>query len=338
MAGSATTVVGGPYFEDFVLGQVFEDSPSLTLTPGHAAVHQAIIGDRMRLPLDAELAARVTGQSAVAHPMLVSNVAIGQSTGPSERVRGNLFYRGLVLLRQVAIGDTLHTRSEVVALKQNRPRPDGSATGLVAMRIRTVDQHDRTVLDFWRCPMIPMRPGAEPTGHADSLDTMPEQLDEDVVRAAVPDWRYELLRPLGERCFADLVAGDRYRVEARETVTCAPELARLTLNIARTHTDAGAGAHGTRLVYGGHTIAIAAAHATRAFPTMATIVAWQGCDHLAPVFEGDALATTLTITRVEPTPYAEAGLVWLRAEVTADHGDGEPPTAVLDWRFVAVVA
>ena len=82
-----------------------------------------------------------------------------------------------------------------------------------------------------------------------------------------------------------------FALEAGETVTGAPELARLTLNVATAHTDATGSSHGRRLVYGGHTISIAAAHATRAIPALATIVAWQGCDHLGPVFEGDVLRT-----------------------------------------------
>ena len=67
----------------------------------------------------------------------MTDVAIGQSTGPTQRVLGNLFYRGLVLLRPVYRGDTLQTTTEVVGLKQNR-----SGTGLVALRISTVNQHD----------------------------------------------------------------------------------------------------------------------------------------------------------------------------------------------------
>ena len=69
-------------------------------------------------------------------------------------------------------------------------------------------------------------------------------------------------------------------------MTSAPELARLTLNVAMTHRDAGAGAHGRRLVYGGQTISIAAAHATRALPSLATIVAWRSCEHSAPGLRG----------------------------------------------------
>jgi hypothetical protein len=38
MAGSAPRVrVGGPWFEDFAVGQVFDDAPALTLGAGHAA-------------------------------------------------------------------------------------------------------------------------------------------------------------------------------------------------------------------------------------------------------------------------------------------------------------
>jgi acyl dehydratase len=88
--------VGGPWFEDFKRGDIFEETPALTLHAGHAALHQALFGDRMRLPLDATLCARVTGRDRLlANPSLVSNVAIGQTTYASQRVRGNLFYRGL---------------------------------------------------------------------------------------------------------------------------------------------------------------------------------------------------------------------------------------------------
>ena len=72
----------------------------------------------------------------LAHPNLVCDVAIGQSTGPTQRVRGNLFYRGLVLERPVFLGETLRTRTEVVALKQNRRRDGRLGGGLVALRIR----------------------------------------------------------------------------------------------------------------------------------------------------------------------------------------------------------
>ena len=68
----------GPYFDELQNGQVFAVAPAMTLTPGLAAVHQTILGDRLRLPLDAELSAAVTRLPApLAHPGLVCDVAIG---------------------------------------------------------------------------------------------------------------------------------------------------------------------------------------------------------------------------------------------------------------------
>jgi len=333
-------LLGGPFFEDFDVGQVFDDAPGLTLTSGHAALHQALTGDRLRLALDAPLSREVTGRDALlAHPNLVCDVAIGQSTGPTQRVRGNLFYRGLVLLRPVFVGDTLHSRTEVVGLRQNRPRDDGSATGLVALRITTTDQHGEPVLDFWRCPMIPLRDAGAQTGHEDRFQDIPQELDFDRVQAAMPgDWRLEAFRGRvpGDHV-ADLVPGTVWELEGRDTVTAAPELVRLTLNLAAAHADAGATAHGRRLVYGGHTISIAAAQVTRALPNLLTILAWRGCDHLGPVFEGDVLATQLTLECVRPLE-GGGGLVELRAQVRADRDGTEEVVDVLDWRLVGVMA
>jgi len=332
---SAPALVGGPWFEDFERGQVFEDAPGMTLTSGAAALHQAIVGDRLRLALDAALCRDVTGSPAsLAHPDLVCDVAIGQSTGPSQRVRGNLFYRGLVIARPVFVGQTLRTRTEIVGLKQNRRRPGAPATGLVAMRILTVTADGERVLDFWRCPMIPLRDTDVETGHADDFAHMPQALDAVRVRAAVPSgWRLDRLRSAAPGPYhADLTPGQEFLVEAGETVTSGPELARLTLNVATAHTDATTSAYDRRLVYGGHTISVAAAHATRAIPALGTIVAWQGCDHLGPVFEGDVLRTQL---RVLDT--AAGGLATLRALVSASRL-GNQPVPVLDWTFVAVVA
>ena len=69
----------------------------MTLTAGTAAVHQSILGDRMRLPLDADaVRTRSPGRPPpLAHPALVCDVAIGQSTLATQRVKANLFYRGL---------------------------------------------------------------------------------------------------------------------------------------------------------------------------------------------------------------------------------------------------
>ncbi len=338
MSQQTVVEVGGPFFEDLERGQMFE-APAMTLDSGHAAIHLAIAGDRLALPLDAALSREVTGTEAtLIHPNLVCDVAIGQSTVPTQRVLGNLFYRGLVLLRPVFAGDSLHTGTEVVALKQNRPRSDRSASGLAALRIQTHNQRGEPVLDFYRCPMLPLRDPAVATGHADSFEAISSELDPERVRAAVPDWRYEALRARVPPEAADPSPGTSFAIEGRDTVTAAPELARMTLNLAMTHRDPAAGAHGRRLVYGGLTISIAAAAAATALPGLATILAWRSCEHSAPVFEGDVLSVELELSGREPMDGVGASLADLRAVVHADRGAGEPPEQVLDWRFLGVLA
>lgn len=326
-----------PYFDDLTVGQVMKGAPAQTLTEGAAAVHQAIVGDRLRLSLDAELSREVLGATAMpAHPALVCDIAIGQSTLLTQRVIGNLFYRGLALRRIPSIGDTLSTTTEVVALRQNRPRPDRAATGLAALRVRTVDQKERPVLDFWRCAMLPLSDPGGTTDHRDDLDAVGAEVSAEELRSAVEGWRLQAFRrAVPGPHFAELEPGRRWQVEGGDVVSCAPELARLSLNVAMAHHDRDAGGRGRRLVYGGHTIGIAASQLTRAIPSLVTILAWHSCDHLGPVFEGDTLHSEVELERVEPLPEG-GGLVHLRAQVKAVREGDE--SAVLDWRLVGVMA
>jgi len=332
---------GGPYFEDLAVGQQFTGAPAITLWPGLAAVHQSIVGDRLALALDGRLCREVTGDAQLVSPSLVWDIAIGQSTLVTQRVKANLFYRGLAFRRLPRIGDTLRTVTTIDALRQNRPREGRAPTGLAVLRITTTDHEERPVLDFWRCAMLPLRDPERQTGHADDLEGAGQPIGE--LGHLVTGWRLDRFasRTAGPR-LADLRAGESFEAPGADVVSSAPELARLTLNIAAVHHDSSA-AGGQRLVYGGHTIGLALAQATRALPSIVTVAAWHGCDHLGPVREGDTLHSVLTIERVEPlpgeaglhTPPGSGGLVHLRSQVTAD---GPVPREVLDWRYVTIIA
>ena len=322
---------GGPFFDDLFRGQVFDAAPSVTLTAGMAAAHQAIVGDRLRLALDAELAHAVTGvPGALAHPALVCDVAVGQSTLVTGRVKANLFYRGLIFHRFPQVGDSLFTRTEVVGLRQNSAKPGREPTGLAALRMTTIDQVGRLVLDFYRCAMLPLSPGAGQTGHDDDLTAVGTGPDPDL--DPVAQWDAEAFRERvpGPHFHSDL-AGSVLRSTA-DVVTSAPELARLTLNVAATHHDFRA--TGSRLVYGGHTIGLALAQANRLLPNLAVVLGWRSCDHTGPVYEGDTLYSDLTIEQAEALPDDRGGVLGLRSKVYAvdDSGRGAD-RPVLDWRY-----
>lgn len=322
----------GPYFDDLSVGRVFSDAPAVTLTDGLAATHQAIAGDRLRLALDRHLCDEVTGDH-LAHPALVWDIAIGQSTVVTRRVKANLFYRGLRFHRFPSIGDTLFTTTTVVGLRQNSAKPGRAPTGMAALRITCCDQRGRTVLDFHRCAMLPLsnQPNRDRTTPADDLSTVgtveapwavPTAWDLMAFRGRVPGSHFD--PALVERTFHS--SGD--------VVSNAPEFARLSLNIAATHHDYRAAEQG-RLVYGGHTIAIALSQATRALPNLVTVLGWESCDHTGPVHEGDTLTSKLTIEGT--TELDRGGLLDLRSVVHAHHPDAAA-RPVLDWRFTALMA
>ena len=337
------TVLSGPWFEELETGDLFTDAPAVTVTEGHAALYQAIFGDRQRLPLDAHLCARVTGsEKLLVNSGLVCNVAIGQSTYASQRVMGNLFYRGLIFKAPVYIGDTLTTTTKVVALRQNRIREGRAASGMVALEIGVKNQRGGQVMLFWRCPMIPCKDPAADTGRQDSFDELPQQLTLSEVTDAVPDWGLNEFRDrVHGNHFTELVSGSKLIVESRDTVTSAPELTRMTLNMAMTHLDATRSVYGKRLVYGGHTISIAAAQMTRALPNIVTIVGWRSCDHSAPVFEQDLLRSEVTLGEKYALK-SGGGLVDVQIEVYATRGSEAPESGddikVLDWHLVGLFA
>ncbi|MUL63353.1 acyl dehydratase [Mycobacterium sp. CBMA 234] len=320
---------GGPFFEDLAIGQVYDWAPAMTLTDGAAAVHQAILGDRMRLPLDAGLSAAVTGSTrALAHPALVCDVAIGQSTLVTQRVKANLFYRGLRFHRFPQLGDTITTRTEVVGLKQNSAKPGKPRTGLAALRMITIDQDGRTVLDFHRCAILPLRDDAADTNHADDLSTIGVDLP------ALPDpaagWNADAWRDAVPGPDFDPALAGAVLTGTADVVSSAPELARVTLNIAATHHDSRVA--GSRLVYGGHTIGLALAQATRLLPNLVTVLGWESCDHTGPVHEGDTLYSELHVEAAHASPAGRGGALDLRSLVFAVGADG-PDRQVLDWRL-----
>lgn len=319
-----THLVEGPYFDNLSVGDHFT-APSITLTGGRAAVHQSILGSRLQLGLDEHMAREVAGRP-VADPAFVTDLAIGQSTAVTRRVVANLFYRGLAFHRLPSIGDSLRTRTEVVGLKQNSSR----ATGLAALRITTHDQEDRLVLDFWRCAMLPLSAPEVRTGHADDLSAIGTPPATDAfVSAIASGWRLDHFTPPEG---PEVTAGAVWDLCAGDVVTSAPELARLSLNLAHVHHDEYSQRTG-RLVYGGHTIGLALAQVTRTLPQLLTVAGWHGCDHTGPVREGDTLVSRIEVEDVRDV--ASLRVADLRVLVKARGRDEDRD--VLDWRPIVVL-
>ena len=183
--------------------------------------------------------------------------------------------------------------------------------------------------------MIPCRdPGAN-TGHADSFDVIPDALPDDVLISQLPAWQFGALDYKVRR---DELPW-QFQIDARDTVTLAPELVRMTLNLAMTHTDVQRSVYDRRLVYGGHTISIAAAQMSRALPELMTIIAWYHCSHTAPVFEGDILRSEVQVTRLVDAETCRLADIQVDVYATRDPASDESAeeVKVLDWRLAGLL-
>jgi len=144
-------------------------------------------------------------------------------------------------------------------------------------------------------------------GHQDEIPGPTDPSSLDSWTSLVPSWD---LSSLPTTAWA---VGEERLDPLADHVDLAPALARLTFNQAAIHRDAEASTFGQRLVYGGHTQGLAQASLSRLLPGLATVVGWDGCDHLGPVFEGDRL--TFRHRLIDALPLTSGQL--LRFEVRA---------------------
>lgn len=313
-----------PWADELTLGTPLPPAPSISVDDGLAWQYQAISGDGLRVPLSRALAQRVTGEPSLVNPGLVLQVAIGQSTVATRRVIANLFYRDVILRRQVSLGTTLHTVVTPTAAKLARTGDRAK----VLLSIVTRDQDDNLIADFQRLALMPVRDragfveGGEP-GHASV------ELGFSSFLPVIPTWVLDglpviTLPEIGRTREDPLV----------EPVHEALALVRLTQNLAAAHRDRRRGQHAQRLVYGGHTVALAQASLSRADPGIATVLGWKACDHVAPVFEDDLLAFRVTLT--EAQRHDQGTVATYRVDGFALRDGGEVP--VLRWTPVVWTA
>ncbi|MEM7288484.1 MAG: acyl dehydratase [Actinomycetota bacterium] len=312
----------GPYYDDLETGLVFPVPPPVTLDAGLVSAYRTIVGDHWAPGLDHRLGAALSGAAApLVHPALVLVMSTGASTVATKRVIANLFYRDVILHRPVHLGQTLRTETRVLAMADASPKPGVAPRGKVLLGMTTTAD-DEVVLEYQRCALLPCR-GEVTAGHADDLGPTANPLDLATYERAIPGhWK---LDPLGPTDGWDV--GQSRPDDLRDVVDNATGLVRLSHNLAAAHRDAERSPYPVRLVYGGHTVALAHTSLDRTVAGMATLLGWHSCNHTAPVFEGETLGFEHTLIEERVVDHGRIRAV--RVVVDAER-DGRSVT-VLDW-------
>lgn len=310
----------GPYYDEFTKGMTIPWLPPVTVTEADNVAYRMITGDQHLPSADRGLAARLTGRDAgMVYPSLAMQYSIGQTTNATRRAIANLYYRSVRILRPVDVGETLRTTATVLGLSDGKPR-DGQHRGKVWLGIETVGDNG-PVARYERCALVAARSGSP--GHGDEIPGPSDPAPLADLVDLVPSWDLSVL-PATEWAVGET------RVDAmRDHVDLAPALARMTFNQAFVHRDGTRSIYNKRLVYGGHVQGLAQASLSRVLPGIATVVAWDGCDHVGPAFESDLLE--FRHTPVEEAPAGTGRLIRFEVRAATVDAEGQVGNDILVW-------
>lgn len=148
----------GRYYEDFVVGDVYEHRPGRTISETDNTWFTLLTMNTHPLHFDAEYGkASEFGQCIVASPLTLA-IVVGMSvTDVSQKAIANLGWKEIRMPAPVFAGDTLYAESEVLEKRESKSRP---TAGLVTVRTRGKKTDGTVVCEFERTILVAKR------GHA----------------------------------------------------------------------------------------------------------------------------------------------------------------------------
>ena len=145
----------GRYFEDFVIGDVYEHRPGRTITETENTWFTLLTMNKHPLHFDAEYAKHSEfGRCLVASPFTVSLIVGMSVSDVSQKAIANLGWTDIKLTHPVFAGDTLYAESEVLDKRESKSRKDA---GVVSVRSIGKNQDGTVVCTFDRTMLVQRR-------------------------------------------------------------------------------------------------------------------------------------------------------------------------------------
>jgi acyl dehydratase len=149
----------GRWFEELTEGLVITHALSRTVTETDNLLFTTMTLNPARVHLDAHHAADTEFGQPLVNSMFTLALLVGLSV--LETTHGttiaNLGFEEVVFPAPVFVGDTIHARSEVVAARESRSRPDA---GIVTFEHRAFNQDEELVCRARRNALMHRRPDA----------------------------------------------------------------------------------------------------------------------------------------------------------------------------------
>ncbi len=142
----------GLYYEDFVVGDVFEHRPGRTITDTDNIWMTLLTMNTQPVHFDAAFASRTEWKKMLVDSTLTLALLTGMSVRTvSAQVVANLSWNNVKATHPVFAGDTLYAESTILSKRDSKSRP---TQGIVTVRTRGVNQDGIEVMNFERTMLI----------------------------------------------------------------------------------------------------------------------------------------------------------------------------------------
>jgi acyl dehydratase len=157
----------GRYYEDFTVGDVYQHPLGRTVTSADNIWLTLLTQNTAPLHVDHHYAAQTEFRRPLVNSVLTLALVTGQSvTDVSQNVFANLGWDEVRLPHPVFEGDTIYSRSEVIALRESSSRPE---VGVVTVHTTGFTHQGTPVITFRRTVLVYKR-GKGPVSHIPPLE------------------------------------------------------------------------------------------------------------------------------------------------------------------------
>lgn len=146
----------GRYFEDFVVGDVYEHRPGRSITEADNIWFTLLTMNTHPAHFDNEYAKETEFGKPLVNSCLTLSIVAGMSVSDtSQKAVANLGWTDITLPAPVFVGDTLYAESEVLDKRESRSRPQN---GIIKVKTIGRKADDTVVMTYERAFLVMKRP------------------------------------------------------------------------------------------------------------------------------------------------------------------------------------
>jgi itaconyl-CoA hydratase len=145
----------GRYFDDFVVGDIYEHRPGRTVSETDNTWFTLLTMNTHPVHFDHAYAAKSEFGKPLVNSCLTLSMVVGMSVSDlSQKAIANLGWNDIKLTAPVFVGDTLYAESEVLGKRESASRP---TQGIVTVRTIGKKADGTQFISFERSMLVPKR-------------------------------------------------------------------------------------------------------------------------------------------------------------------------------------